>query len=132
MRIGQLAQSSQTPIDTIRYYERLGLLPQAPRSASGYRHYQNEDVSRLRFIRRAKALGFSLAEIEELLTISAARHGDMAALRDRTAATLAAVNHRIAELERMQHGLQALLDQCPGHGALTQCPILSALEETAA
>ena len=129
MRIGQLAHASHTPIDTIRYYERLGLLPPPLRSASGYRHYGDDDVARLRFVRRAKVLGFSLAEIGELLEISSARNGDMAPVRERTAATLTKVEHRIAELERMRSGLHTLLDQCPGHGALEDCPILSALNE---
>lgn len=132
MRIGQLSQRSGTSIDTIRYYERLGLLPPPARSASGYRLYAAPDVERLSFVRRAKALGFSLAEIGELLTISSARNGDMAPLRERTEATLATVEQRIAELERMRVGLNTLLEQCPGHGALAQCPILSALKEDAA
>lgn len=132
MRIGVLSQQSGTSIDTIRYYERLGLLPPPARSASGYRHYSSPDVERLSFIRRAKALGFSLAEIAELLAISSARNGDMAPLREHTAATLATVEQRIVELERMRAALHTLLQQCPGSGALTQCPILSALKEDVA
>lgn len=132
MRIGLLSRQSGTTIDTIRYYERLGLLPPAARSSSGYRQYAAPDIERLKFIRRAKTLGFSLAEIAELLAISSARNGDMAPLREKTAATLAAVEQRIAELERMRIGLNTLLEQCPGHGALSQCPILSALKEDVA
>ena len=132
MRIGQLSRDSGIPLDTIRYYERLGLLPAPARSASGYRHYTDDDIARLSFIRRAKALGFSLAEIGELLALSSARDDDMAQLRARTAATLASVEHRITELERMRAGLRTLLEQCPGHGALGQCPILSALQEETA
>ena len=132
MRIGELARKADTPIDTIRYYERLGLLPEPTRAASGYRQFDAADVEQLRFIRRAKALGFSLNEISELLALSKARNTDMAPLRDRTAATLATVEHRITELERMRKGLKQLLQQCPGHGELSQCPILSALKEDAA
>lgn len=132
MRIGKLSRESGAPIDTIRYYERLGLLPPPMRLASGYRDYDDGDVQRLSFIRRAKALGFSLAEIKELLDISSARSADMAPLRERTKATLISVERRIAELERMRAGLRALVDVCPGHGALTHCPILSALKEDAA
>lgn len=132
MRIGQLSRDSGIPLDTIRYYERLGLLPAPARSASGYRHYGDDDVARLSFIRRAKALGFSLAEIGELLALSSAHDDDMAQVRARTAATLAGVEHRIADLERMRAGLRTLLAQCPGHGALEQCPILSALQEETA
>ena len=132
MRIGKLSRESGAPIDTIRYYERLGLLPPPVRLASGYRDYDDDDVHRLSFIRRAKALGFSLTEIKELLDISSARNADMAPLRERTKATLRSVERRIAELERMRAGLRALVDSCPGHGDLTHCPILSALKEDAA
>ena len=132
MRIGQLSRDSATPLDTIRYYERLGLLPPPARSHSGYRHYGADDVARLSFIRRAKALGFRLAEIGELLALASARNEDMAPLRARTAATLATVEHRIVELERMRAGLHTLLERCPGHGTLTQYSILSALQEEVA
>ena len=132
MRIGELARKADTPIDTIRYYERLGLLPAPACAASGYRLYQGTDVERLAFVRRAKALGFSLSEIAELLNLSHARNEDMAPLRERTAATLHAVDRRIADLQRMRDGLESLLQRCPGHGALAQCPILSALKEDAA
>lgn len=132
MRIGTLARASDTSIDTIRYYERLGLLPEARRSASGYREFDETDARRLRFIRRAKALGFTLGEIADLLTISASRNGDMAPLHKRTALALDGVEHRIAELERMRDGLRTLLDQCPGHGSLDTCPILSALNAESA
>ena len=132
MRIGLLSQQSGTCIDTIRYYERLDLLPAPARSASGYRHYSGPDSKRLSFIRRAKPLGFNLAEIGELLAISSARNGDMVPLREHTEATLATVEQRIVELERMRTGLRTLLEQCTGRGALTQCPILSALKEDVA
>ena len=132
MNIGQLARLTGAPIDTIRYYERQQLLPTPQRSASGYRRYGDDDVTRLNFIRRAKALGFSLSEIAELLNLSHARNEDMAPLRERTAATLHAVDRRIADLQRMRDGLESLLQRCPGHGALAQCPILSALKEDAA
>lgn len=132
MHIGALARASGTPIDTIRYYERLGLVPEPERTESGYRRYRDADIQRLNFIRRAKTLGFSLGEIGELLALSTAREDDMAPLRERTAATLATVEQRIAELDRMRAGLMTLLDRCPGHGALTHCPILSALQDESA
>ena len=127
MQIGQLAQHAGVPIDTVRYYERQGILPPPQRQASGYRHYHPDDVARLRFVRRAKALGFSLAEVRELLALSSRPAEDMAGLKAAASEKLADVAHKIAELERVRDGLEALIADCPGHGALAQCPILEAL-----
>lgn len=129
MKIGQLAREAGVPIDTVRYYERNGLLPQPQRQASGYRAYHAEDVQRLRFVRRAKALGFTLVEIGELLTLSDRRDDDMAPLREVATAKLHEIDQRMAELARIRAGLQTLLEACPGHGALGRCPILGALTE---
>ena len=127
MNIGQLSRRTGVPIDTVRYYEKQRLLPPPTRSASGYRHYEADDVLRLTFIRRAKALGFTLEEIRDLLALSRAHDGDMAAVRAAAADTLADVERRLAELTRVRDGLRTLVDACPGHGALDRCPILSAL-----
>jgi DNA-binding transcriptional MerR regulator len=132
MKIGELAQRTGVGIDTVRFYERQGLLPQATRLASGYRTYAESDVRRLRFVRRAKTLGFSLAQVRELLALSDRRDGDMAGLRDVARAHLADVRMRLEELERIRAGLEALVAACPGHGALAHCPILGALAEEAA
>mgnify|MGYP006188499481 FL=1 len=127
MNIGQLSRRTGVPIDTVRYYEKQRLLPPPTRSASGYRHSEGDDVLRLNFIRRAKVLGFTLDEIRDLLALSSARDGDMAAIRAAAADKLADVERRLAELTRVRDGLRTLVDACPGHGALDQCPILSAL-----
>ncbi len=127
MKIGELAKRCGVNIDTIRYYERQGLLPEPDRLASGYRRYQVTDVERLRFVRRAKALGFSLDEIKELLAISDHRDEDMAELKATATAKLADVEGRLAELTRIRDGLHTLVEACPGQGALAQCPILNAL-----
>lgn len=127
MNIGQLSRRTGVPIDTVRYYEKQQLLPPPTRTASGYRHYEADDLLRLTFIRRAKTLGFTLEEIRDLLALSRADDGDMAAIRAAAASKLADVEQRIAELTRVRDGLQTLLSACPGHGALDQCPILSAL-----
>jgi len=129
MKIGQLAREAGVPIDTVRYYERHGLLPEPARQASGYRAYQVKDVQRLRFVRRAKVLGFTLVEIAELLSLSDHRDEDMAPLREVAIGKLREVDERMAELGRIRYGLQTLLDACPGHGALERCPILGALTE---
>ncbi|AWH29493.1 MULTISPECIES: heavy metal-responsive transcriptional regulator [Stenotrophomonas] len=129
MNIGQLAREAGVPIDTVRYYERQHLLPTAARSAGGYRIFGQQDLRRLRFIRRAKALGFSLEEIAELLALSDRHAQDMGSVRDTARARLADIEQRMVELQRMQAALSQLVDACPGHGALEQCPILAALTE---
>lgn len=129
MQIGQLAKLTGVAIDTVRYYERHGILPPPQRQASGYRRYDEQDAARLHFVRRAKALGFTLAEIRDLLALSGRRDDDMASLKVAAMEKLADVEHRLAELERIRGGLRALVASCPGHGALETCPILAALAE---
>ena len=129
MKIGELAHRADVGIDTVRYYEREGLLPKAQRLASGYRVYDENDVRRLRFVRRAKALGFTLPEIRELLALSDHRQDDMAGMKAAASEKLADVHAKLAELDRIREGLEALIAACPGHGALEQCPILNALAE---
>jgi len=129
MKIGELAQRAGVSIDTVRYYERQGLLPAPERMASGYRRYDQGDVARLRFIRRAKALGFTLIEIQELLALSGRRGDDMGELKAAANEKLVDVEAKLAELMRIREGLRTLVASCPGHGALEQCPILNALAE---
>lgn len=129
MKIGELAQRAGVGIDTVRYYEREGLLPRPARLASGYRRYDPPDVARLRFVRRAKALGFTLVEIRDLLALSGRREDDMGGLKAAATEKLADVEAKLAELTRIRDGLQALVASCPGHGALARCPILTALAE---
>jgi len=127
MTIGRLAKQAGINIDTIRYYERNGLMPRPARRASGYREYETADVRRLRFILRAKDLGFTLAEIAELLSLSADR--DVSGVKRRAERRLEQVEHKIEELQRVRRGLKTLIDACPGHGDLEQCPIVAALSE---
>lgn len=129
MKIGELATRAEVGIDTVRYYERQGLLPQPLRQASGYRRYDQTDVARLSFVRRAKALGFTLVEIRELLALSSHPEDDMGTLKAAATAKLADVEAKLAELARIRDGLRTLVAACPGHGALEQCPILNALAE---
>lgn len=129
MKIGELAHRAEVGIDTVRYYERQGLLPAPERLASGYRRYDQSDVARLRFVRRAKALGFTLVEIRELLALSGRRKDDMGGLKAAATGKLADVESKLAELTRIRNGLKTLVASCPGHGALEQCPILNALAE---
>ena len=123
--IGTLAKRAGVSIDTVRYYERGGLLAPQTRLASGYRRYSELAVARLRFIRRAQALGFSLKEVKELLALSKLR--DVARVRRTAQEKLADVEERIASLERIRKGLAGLIAACPGHGRAADCPILKAL-----
>ena len=116
-------------IDAVRYYEREGLVPPAARLASGYRVYGEDDVRRIQFVQRAKALGFTLTEIRELLELSTRREDDMGGLKTAAGEKLADVEAKISELIRIRDGLRTLVDACPGHGALERCPILNALVE---
>jgi MerR family copper efflux transcriptional regulator len=125
--IGALARRAGVGIDTIRYYERENLLPKPVRRASGYRDYGAETIARLRFIRRAKDLGFTLEEIRELLALSTDRERGVQNVKRRAEARLGDVEQRIRELQRMRRGLKQLIDACPGEGALEHCPILRAL-----
>jgi MerR family transcriptional regulator, copper efflux regulator len=123
--IGELAKRAGVGIDTVRYYERSGLLAPHARLPSGYRRYRELEVARLRFIRRAQALGFTLTEIKELLKLSAQR--DVTRVKRSAQAKLADIDRRISELQRVRNGLAELVAKCPGHGRASDCPILLAL-----
>jgi len=127
--IGAVAKRASVAIDTIRFYEREGLLPEPKRRASGYRHYDDAAVRQLRFIRRAKALGFTLQEIRELLALSRDRQHGVKAVKRRALERLQTIDARIAELQRVRDGLAELVAACPGRGAPQHCPILRALGE---
>lgn len=129
--IGRVATLAEMSIDTIRYYEREGLIPSPARRASGYRDYAPEVVGRLKFIRRAKDLGFTLGEIAELLTLTSRAEQDMAGMKVTAQAKLGLVEEKIRELEHIRDGLRRLVDACPGHGALATCPIVNALSQEA-
>jgi MerR family copper efflux transcriptional regulator len=129
LTIGTVAKRAGVPIDTIRYYEREGLLPEPLRRASGYRSYNETAVRQLRFIRRAKDLGFTLEEIRDLMALSSDRRGGVKAVRKRAEQRLASIDARIAELMRIRQGLQQLVEACPGHGDPEHCPILRALAD---
>ena len=123
--IGALARRAGVRIDTVRYYERSGLLAPKARLATGYCRYGKVEVARLRFIRRAQALGFALNEVRELLALSSRR--DVARVKRVAQEKLADVERRIAELERVREGLSHLIAECPGRGRAMDCPILKAL-----
>ncbi|MGH8634939.1 MAG: heavy metal-responsive transcriptional regulator [Burkholderiales bacterium] len=128
LTIGKVARSAGLAIDTVRYYELEGLLEKPARTASGYRHYRPDVVARLRFIRQAKDLGFSLSEIKGLLALRVAPGKSCADVRAHAEHKIADVDRRIASLKRVRGALAKLASACSGKGPVSQCPILEALE----
>ena len=125
---GALAELAGVNVETLRFYERKGLLPKPPRRASGYREYPREDVQRLRFIRRAQELGFSLVEIKELLALRVRPGTTPAEVKGHAEEKLAEIRRKIASLRAMEKALEKLTDACSGHGPMAECPILHHLE----
>ena len=126
---GQLARACGVGPETIRFYERQGLIPQAPRSSGGYRRFDEAAIHRLRFIRRAKSLGFSLPEIRELLALQDDPGGDRGRVKQITESKLHEIEAKIADLESMRVALADLAEQCSGHGAVSGCPIIETLAD---
>ena len=129
LTIGQVARRAGIGIETIRFYERKGLIDEPPRKESGYRQYGEEDVERLVFIQHAKTLGFSLKEIFELLSIRSRPDANSRDVKRIAMAKLEDIEIKINLLKRMQQTLQKLVEQCPGEGPTCDCPILEALEK---
>jgi MerR family mercuric resistance operon transcriptional regulator len=126
MTIGELARAAGVPISTLRFYERRGLLLPADRTAGGYRRYRPDDAARVRFLRRAQALGFSLAECAALLQFSRAttvRRADLSTVGTRK---LAELDERISDLKRVRQALVGLMKQ-PCLDLAAPCPIIGAL-----
>ncbi len=130
MTIGQVARQAGVGVETIRFYERAGLIEEPPRRDSGYRQYSADVVKRLLFIKRAKELGFSLKEIQELLTLRVDPETTCTDVKRQAEAKIADIEHKIADLMRMKEALVRVADACPGDGPLSACPILDALDNT--
>ncbi|MDZ7753664.1 MAG: helix-turn-helix domain-containing protein [Gammaproteobacteria bacterium] len=126
LKRAELGSRSGCNIETIRYYEKVGMLPDPPRSAAGYRLYSEHHVARLRFILRARELGFSLEDIRGLLELVDGGTQTCAEVKTRTERHLADVRTRIADLERIERVLARTAKQCSGD-AVPECPILEAL-----
>lgn len=127
MNIGQAAKHTGLSAKMIRYYETIGLLPNAGRSESGYRQYGDNDLQRLRFIRRARDLGFSLAESGKLLALWHDRERASADVKALAVEHIDALNQKIVELEALRDTLQNLVDHCQGNQR-PDCPILEDLQ----
>ncbi|MGH9585013.1 MAG: MerR family transcriptional regulator [Bryobacteraceae bacterium] len=125
LTIGKVAKQAGINLETIRYYERQGVLPKPPRTASGYRMFPEDAVDRLRFIKRAQELGFSLKEIVDLLEV---KPGDCAAVRAKAQAKIADVDAKIQHLQAIRKVLMQTAAACSGRGSLSECSILQTLD----
>lgn len=125
--IGAAARAAGVAVDTVRYYEREGLLWRAPRTAGGYRLFDLAQIERLRFVRQAKALGFTLDDIAELLRLQDGG-GARAQVRDRARARIQDLDRKIRELTAIREALAALERQCHGRGPVAGCPIIQGVQ----
>ena len=128
MRIGQVAKRAGVNVETIRFYERKRLITQPLRTSGGYREYRNEAIANIRFIKRAQELGFSLAEIAELLSWQADPRATCADVKQKAEAKISTIHGRIIDLQKMKHSLEQLAAACKGSGPLNDCPIIDCFE----
>ena len=126
MRIGELATACDCPPETIRYYEKIGLLPQAARRANGYRSYEDTHLKWLQFILRSKELGFSQGEVRRLTDLAHQKRPACADVHDLLEAHVNDVRNRVRELQRMERALVRLKTQCHD-GTLHDCPVIDEL-----
>lgn len=129
MKTGQVAQQSGVNVQTLRYYERRGLLPAPPRRSSGYREYPTQAVEVVRFVKRAQELGFSLDEVEALLDLAAGGPPNCDRARDIAVQKLADVEGKIFRLRAIQESLRRLVETCENPRHRRECPLLDALED---
>jgi MerR family mercuric resistance operon transcriptional regulator len=130
LTIGQVARRADVGVETVRFYERQGLVPEPPRSASGYRQYPEETIARLHFIQRAKELGFSLREVEELISLRFESSACASDVKNKAEEKVRDIDDRIRDLQRMRKSLSQLAAACTGRGSTEECSILGALEGT--
>lgn len=126
--IGELARAADVGVQTIRYYERRGLLQEPPRTTSGYRQYSSDTVAHVKFIRRAQDLGFSLNEIIELISLKIEENTDCGDIRTVAISKINDIDEKISTLLKIKEALTKVVEVCPGEGPLTDCPILEVME----
>lgn len=124
----QVADNAGVTIEAVRFYEREGLVEEPPRTEANYRQYPDDAVVRIRFIKRAQNLGFSLPEIKELLSLRMSPETTPADIRQRTVMKIADIEEKIRNLQSMKRILEEITDACHGHGDLADCPILASLD----
>lgn len=128
LRTSDVAKQADVNLETIRFYERKGLIPKPPRTTSGYRTFSPEMVRRVRFIRRAQELGFSLKEIKELLALRVDPATTCADVRQQAEAKVSDIDEKIRTLQSMKRVLTRLVATCPSRGTIRECPILDSLD----
>ena len=131
LTISKVAKEAGVGVETIRFYERKGLIERPPRPAGGFRRYDASLPRRIRFIRHAQELGFSLREIRELLDLRVDPHVSCADVKAKAVTKIAEVEAKLASLQRMRETLVAITHSCAGEGPTSDCPILDALDESA-
>jgi|JTFN01.1.fsa_nt_gb MerR family mercuric resistance operon transcriptional regulator len=129
LKIGELARRSGLSVETLRYYERRGLIPPPERLPSGYRVYPPAIVQRLAFIRRCKALGFTLDETRDLLQLQQHPELESAAVKQRVEQRMTEIRSKVQDLQRILAALEGLSALCDGEGSAAECPILAFLEQ---
>ncbi len=128
LTIGRLAKHAGLGVETVRFYEKQGLIAPPPRTESNYRIYPEHEVIRLRFIKRAKTLGFTLNEIKELISLSHNPQATKGDVKRRTEKKIEDIKEKISDLSRIQTALESLAGTCDGgHGSINDCPIINAL-----
>lgn len=128
MKRAQLAKQIGVHTETLRYYERQGVIPEPERTPSGHRIYTQLDVERVRFIKRAQELGFSLKEIAELLSLRVDSETTCADIQERALLKVRTIEEKIRDLTKIKSVLSDLAESCKGSGPIGDCPILDALE----
>lgn len=126
LSIGALSRNTDCNIETIRYYERIGMLPEPPRTAGGHRVYSEDHLKRLAFIRRSRELGFNLEDVRGLLCLVDSGHYTCAEIKRMTLAQLGSVQSKLADLQRLERVLKQMASQCPG-GEGPDCPVIETL-----
>jgi MerR family transcriptional regulator, copper efflux regulator len=128
LKVGQVALQAEVNLQTIHYYERQGLLSAPPRSATNYRLYPTDAVRRVRFIKRAQQLGFSLKEIKELLSLRAAPGTQCTDIRQRAEQKIRQLDAKMATMARMRSALAKVMKECQGDVPVSECAILDSLD----
>lgn len=129
LKISELAKEAGVNIQTIRYYERSNLIPEPPRTKAGYRQYSSNDVARIKFIKRAQELGFSLKEVTELLDLRVESDTICSDVQKQAEAKIAAIEEKIQMLQQMNQTLSDLVNSCRENKLTDECPILAVLSE---
>jgi len=128
MKIGEVAKQSEVGIETIRYYEREGLLAEPQRRPSGYRQYDESVVARLLFIRRTKELGFTLAEIKEFLVLWFDANTRCEHIRQRASQKITDIEEKIRSLQKMKRSLKKVIIECESKDSVDDCPLLEGID----